>query len=71
VAPVELIRLAGRETERNESTERGYRAVALPDPGIAPDSIVAAFVTDTAAGLEDPDQRQPFARGLASFDASN
>jgi hypothetical protein len=48
VAPVELIRLARGETERNERTNRGCRAVPLPGPGITPHSIIAAFVTDTA-----------------------
>ena len=65
MAPVELIGLAGGETQRNEGTGRGRCAVALPDPGVAPHSIVAAFVTETAKCLEDPDQRQPFAAGLA------
>jgi hypothetical protein len=64
MTPVELIGLAGRETQRNEGTDRARRAVALPDPGIAPHGIVAAFVTETAECLENPDQRQPFAARL-------
>src|ERR1700735_968791 len=64
MAPVELIGFAGGKTQRNEGTDRGRCVVALPDPGIAPNSIVAAFVAETAERLEDPDQRQPFAARL-------
>ena len=61
MAPVELIGFAGGETQRNERTNRSCRPIALPDTAIAPHSIVTALVTEIAQGLEDPDQRQPFA----------
>ena len=64
VAPVELIGLARRKTQRNEGANRRRRAIALPDPGVAPHRVVAAFVAATAQGLENPDQRQPFAARL-------
>ena len=63
-SPVELIGLAGGETQRNEGADRTPRTVALPDPGVATDRVVAAFVAALAEGFEDPDQRQTFARRL-------
>jgi hypothetical protein len=63
-AKLELIRLTRGETERNERANRCRRSVALPNPGIAPHSIVATFVTEPSEGLEDPDQRQSLAARL-------
>jgi hypothetical protein len=38
---------------------------SAPLPGIAPDRIVAALITEPAQILENPDQRQPLATRLA------
>jgi hypothetical protein len=64
MAPVELRGLARGETQRNERASRSCCPIALPNPGIAPHSIVAAFVSETAECFEDPDQRQPFGARL-------
>ena len=63
MAPVELVGLARRIVERNVGVSCHGPALLRPSPGVAPDSIVTALVTQITQTLEYPDQRQPFARG--------
>jgi hypothetical protein len=65
VAPVELVGLAGCEAQGHICVYRRRGLVTLPAAGVAADGVVAAFVTPSAEILEDPDQRQAFAPGLA------
>src|SRR5512144_97630 len=67
VAPVELIGLAGRETERDVSL--GGRRASLLCPGlrVAPDRVVAALITKPAKLLEKANQRQPLPPRLPSI----
>jgi hypothetical protein len=55
LAPVELISLARGKAERNERANRCRRPIALPDPSVAPNGIVPAFVTKPAERLENSD----------------
>ena len=71
VAPVELVGLARREAQRHIGFRRRRAALGAPLPGVAPDRVVAALVAEPAQLLENPDQRQPLARGLPSFASSS
>jgi hypothetical protein len=55
VAPVELVGLARRKTQRHVRINRCRRTVALPAAGVTPNRIVAAFVAAAAQLLENPD----------------
>ncbi len=62
VAPVELVGLARCEGERHVGVDLGRRRLQCPDPRIATNGVVAAFVTPAAKLLEQPNQRQPLSR---------
>src|SRR3954447_6710643 len=65
VAPVELESLARRKAQRHVGLRCRRTARGAPLPGIVPDRVVAALVTEPAQLLENPDQRQPLATRLA------
>src|SRR5580658_6703875 len=65
LAPVELIRLASGEAQRNEGTYRRRRPTALPLPRIPPHRVIAALVAELTQRFEHPDQCQPLATRLA------
>jgi hypothetical protein len=65
VAPVELVRLARRKAQRYAGFGGRRTARGPPLPGVAPDSIVAALITETAQLLENADQRQPLTTRFA------
>ena len=58
MAPVELIRFAGRKTQRNKRPNRARRMIALPFSRVAPYRIIAALITSPTQLLKQPDQRQ-------------
>ena len=62
VAPVELVGFARRERQRHIGLRRLPRVRPAPGPGVAPDGVIAAVVAQRPQLLEQPDQRQPFAR---------
>ena len=62
VAPVELVGLARRERQRDESARRRTRVRLRPASRITADGVIAAFVAEPPQLLENPDQRQPLAR---------
>src|SRR5690606_1950564 len=68
VAPVELVSFPGRKTQRHIGRGCRLRALTAPATSIAPDSVITPTIAKTAKLLIDPDQRQPFARGLAFID---
>jgi hypothetical protein len=63
MASVELIGLARSKAERNAGADGG-RARARCHTGHTAAQRVAAFITEPAKGLDDTDQREPFAAGL-------
>ena len=65
MAPVELISLARRLIERHIGICGDRSTGRRPGLGIASDSIVTAVISKGANFLVNPDQRQPFPRGLA------
>src|SRR4051812_24701438 len=65
VAPVELESLARRKAQRHVGLRCRRTGRGAPLPGIVPDRVVAALVTEPAQLLENPDQRQPLATRLA------
>src|SRR5438477_1012034 len=62
--PVELVGLARRKAQRYIGFRRGRAALDTPPLRVTPNRVVAAFITQTAQLLEDPDQRQPLASRL-------
>jgi hypothetical protein len=64
VAPVELVRFSRREAQRHVGLRCRRTVRGAPLPGIAPNRVVAALVTEPAQLLEYPDQRQPFTTRL-------
>ena len=62
VAPVELVGLARRERQRHIGVRRRARIRSSPSSRIAPDGVIAAFVSKRPQLLENPDERQPLAR---------
>ena len=64
MAPVELISLARRITERHIGIHRCRSAGLRPSLGIAPDSIATALISKGANFLVNADQCQPFPRRL-------
>src|SRR5438477_11736539 len=62
--PVELVGLARRKAQRYIGFRRGRAALDTPPLRVTPNRVVAAFITQAAQLLEDPDQRQPLASRL-------
>lgn len=65
MAPVELVGFAGRVVERHVGFGCHGPSILRPSLRIAPDRIVAAVLTQRPKLFVNPDQRQPFTRGLA------
>ncbi len=65
MAPIELVGLARRKAEGDIGRRRRPAALLVPGLGIAPDSIIAAVVSQPAQRLEQPDQREAFPRRLS------
>ena len=64
VAPVELKGLPRRKGQRHVGCGRRLSALLAPPPGVAPNGVVAAFVTAPPEVLKKADQRQLLARRL-------
>jgi hypothetical protein len=64
VAPVELVGLARRKTQRHIGRRRPVSMRPAPPFGVAPHRIVAAVIAAPPQFLKDPDQRQLLAGGL-------
>ena len=65
VAPVELVRFARRERQRNVGVRRRTRVLLAPVRRIAANRVVASIVTEAAQLLVNANQRQPLARRFA------
>src|SRR4051812_9549024 len=65
MAPVELVGFPRRKAQRDVGRSRGFPALLAPSPGVTPHGIVTAIIAAPPQLLEDPDQCQLFASGLA------
>jgi hypothetical protein len=66
MAPIELVSLARRETQRDVGSNRTARCPPLPRPRIAPDSVVATRISLPLQRLENQDQCQLLTARLAA-----
>ena len=64
VAPVELVSLARRKTERHKGARRLACMVSRPTPRVTPHRVIAAVIAKRPQLFEHTDQRQPLARCL-------
>ncbi len=65
MAPVELVGLARIEAQRDIGGGRRLLLFLGPRGRVAPDSIIAAFISTCPESLENPDAGQPLTLGLA------
>lgn len=65
VAPVELVRLARREAQRQIGRRRRRRPITAPGRRVTAHRVVTATIAEPLQLLEHPDHRQPFAPRLA------
>ena len=65
MAPVELIGFPRRKAQRNVGRSRRLSALLAPSPGVTSHGVVTAVIAALTQLLEDPDQRQLLASGLA------
>jgi hypothetical protein len=60
VAPIELIGFPRRKAQRHIGLRCCCTLLPRPGLGVAPHSIVAAFIAKTAKLFKNTDKRQPF-----------
>jgi hypothetical protein len=65
MAPVELVGFTRRKAQRDVGRSRRLSALLTPSPGVTPHGVVTAIIAAATQLLEDPDQRQLLASGLA------
>ena len=64
VAPIELVGFPRRKAQRHIGRSRRLATLLGPSSGVSTHGIITAVIAAPAQILEDPDQRQLFARGL-------